>query len=230
MEPLTVWQVFCNLALPNGTSTVLAILVKLPDFYALDPAFRFWHAEAQFGQCRISSSWPARNTRLWRTSCYAPSLSEKMLTASDLGDCKPSVLVNHLLSALREFCLEIILQQLFLKCIPTNVQDVLAGSDLTDIKCLGDQIMSFLCCQALLVCNVFSFDDAPKVDDDSANPACVQCLLSQLHLLDAQPHPNILHCVCCYHKCFGQTAHQCKPPSLWGRETPTRTLNSNECI
>lgn len=44
-------------------------------------------------------------------------------STTNLGDHKPSALANHMLSTLSEFGPEIILQQIFLKCLPTYIQD-----------------------------------------------------------------------------------------------------------
>lgn len=140
--------------------------------------------------------------------------AEKILTTTDLGDRKPSALVNHLLSTLREFGPEIILQQIFLKCLPSHNHDILASSDITDIENLGDQadqIMSRLHRQALSVCNVL------PADDDSPDAASVQCISHRSSTLrtPACTQTSSMDHICYYHKRFGQAARQCKQPCSW---------------
>lgn len=62
-----------------------------------------------------------------------------MLSTTDLGDRKLSVLVNYLLTLLGSHGLEILLQKVFLPSLPSHIQGTLAGCDGSDLESLGDQ-------------------------------------------------------------------------------------------
>lgn len=68
---------------------------------------------------------------------------------SEPGNRKASALVNHLLTILSELGLEILLQQVFMRVLPTHIQDALAGTNRVD------EIMACPCHTMLTVCNVF---------------------------------------------------------------------------
>lgn len=65
--------------------------------------------------------------------------SKPVLSIMELGDQKPSSLVNYLLMTFGEFGLEILLQHVFLCALPAHIQDTPAATDCTALETLGDQ-------------------------------------------------------------------------------------------
>lgn len=105
--------------------------------------------------CRLVTE--GLNTRHWRLSWSSPhfmlGMSRESLGSEwpwwlgDLG----SDLVNYLLTTLGKLSLDILLQQVFLCCLPPYMQDALAGTTITDHESLGerdDEIMVRPCHQA----------------------------------------------------------------------------------
>lgn len=54
-----------------------------------------------------------------------------ILTTTELGDRRPSALANHLLTLLGNHSMDILIQHIFLRCLPTYIQGTLASSDIT---------------------------------------------------------------------------------------------------
>lgn len=64
---------------------------------------------------------------------------ERVLADTELGDRRPSALVNYLLCTLGKYGPEILLQHVFLWALPTYMQDALAASECTDLESLGNR-------------------------------------------------------------------------------------------
>lgn len=80
----------------------------------------------------------------------------RILATNQLGDRRPSHRANYLLTTLGEFSADILLQQVFLHCLPTFVQDALAWTDAMDLETLvgrADIIMAWPCPPGLSVSN-----------------------------------------------------------------------------
>lgn len=91
--------------------------------------------------------------------------AEHIVSTNALGNRKTSALVNRLMT-LSNYGSEILLQQVFMRSIPTYVQDALSNCDAAKLKSLRDQaneIMSRPRCPASAVCNVC----CPDVPDDT---------------------------------------------------------------
>lgn len=84
----------------------------------------------------------------------------------------PHLLANHLLTLLGDHSMDILLQHVFLRCLPTYAQDAPANADITDLETLRDRadaIMSRPRCPDPQVCNVSAPDD-PEDDMHSDDP------------------------------------------------------------
>lgn len=151
-----------DLHTPDLKTTVNAVVVKLPEFYQSNPASWFLRAEAQFGIRSISQD----ETKFWPVLTFSPSLwerAEHILAISDLGNRKPSALVNQILTWLSDHPAEILLQHVFLRALP-HVQDALAGCDFADLESLGDradEIMAHPHRPASPICSASLMDDPP---------------------------------------------------------------------
>lgn len=131
---------------------------------------RPWHASRTISQDKTRSKYEEIKDFLIKT--FSPSRWERVeqiLTLSELGDRSPSAVINYMTSMLGDFRHEILMQQIFLKLLPTHVQDTLAASNVTDLEGLSERVDQIMACphhQAPSICNVHH----PEEPNSTNNP------------------------------------------------------------
>lgn len=158
-------------------------------------------------------------------SLYPLEWVERVLAIPDLGDRCSWSLLNFMLTIVGDCGLDDFLRQLFLRALPTFVQEALAGSDKTDFEHLADRadfIMSRPCRPAPPVCNVSSSLEYLLAD----RFACVDSPMEDLPNVNSvfghgfrPPQPRLQEHLCHCHRRFGLAAHQCRPHVPGGKKT-----------
>ena len=126
-------------------------------------------------------------TLIRRTSASEQKRLHQLLIAEELGDPQPSQLLRKMRQLLGDNVLEDgIFRQLFLKCLPKNIQLILASTpptvSLEDLSLLADKILevaSFVCC-----CSSSTYRPPPPTMHDHNQQ--IAALQGQINELTAQ--------------------------------------------
>ena len=151
------------------------------------------------------------------------SLSEReracrLLDLEDLGDRKPSALVDHILALAGTGSLDFLLRELFIRKLPESIRAIVAASSSTDLRVLGAEADTHFSTTGALISSI---SDTP-----SAEPTPIR------EEVNAAYHPRYPNSrfqqrnrqtisekgFCYYHDRFGTSAKKCRPPCSWGND------------
>ena len=157
------------------------------------------------------------------------SLSEReracrLLDLEDLGDRKPSALVDHILSLAGTGNLDFLLRELFIRKLPESIRAIIAASSSTDLRVLGAQAdMHFSAAGALISSVAVSPSMEPNLVQEEVNAAYRQRYpRSKFQQRNRQNTSE--GGLCYYHDRFGASAKKCRPPCSWGNDRATNRL------
>lgn len=131
---------------------------------------------------------------------------ERLLTITNLGDRKPSELMDFILALNGEAQHHFLLTTIFLRALPAVVRNALATSPQTDLRQLAleaDKVLAGCCTERLVPMHAVT-GATPEVQDIDA----------------VNRRPSRRSTLCYYHRKFGQKAQQCRPPCEWRADPP----------
>lgn len=196
---------------------------------------KFWHVLASLDvdtlahmSCviaQVKSGEKYTTLKSFLIKCYSLTSwerADRVLATTHLGDRRPSHLASHLPTTLGEFPPDILLHQVFMHCLPTYVQDALAGMDITDLKTLADrtdEIMACPCLQGPSVCNA-SLDLPEPADLQGDLPDVYRVYRQDTRRPTSQrQQPSGWERICFFHRRFSLAACQCQSPCYWHLES-----------
>lgn len=200
-----------------------------------------------------------RCTRSWRpysdlksTTTSQRARMQQLLSAEDLGDRRPSQLLRRmrqLMSGNTAATDDRLLWELFMQCLPVNVQMVLttaSATNLNSLASLADKVMEVV--MPVVVCNVTpsntTVSPVSQTLPTAASPIDMLCnhlaqLVCAAERHHTQPHHGRYRSssrpqrtreersrsqtpprVCFYHRRFGQDARHCLRPCTWQGNQP----------
>ena len=132
--------------------------------------------------------------------------ARRLLSLNGLGDCKPSELMDKMLSLLGSHKPEFLFKELFLQQLPTQVRSALANTSITDCRALAEEADKFfLAGQQSCAAAWDSPGDGPWRHGDTAVVSAAAVKRQQgSHL-------------CFYHARYGSKAKRCCPPCSYSR-------------
>lgn len=144
------------------------------------------------------------------------SLSEReraarLLDLDDLGDQKPSALVDHILALAGACNRDFLLREIFLRKLPEPIRAIVASSSTSDLRELGAEADRHFSTAGTLITNVEQRPSSPL-----SSPTEVLAS-SRQHRRPLKPCS-----ICFYHEKFGALARKCRAPCSWGNQTASR--------
>lgn len=224
--------------------TVHAVSLKLPDFWHNEPDIWFTQAESQFSLRGVTNEEtkyhyvvaaldgltarrvgdllrsPPSYSALKKRLLSIFSLSEReracrLLDLDDLGDRRPSALVDHILALAGTGNRDFLLRELFIRKLPEHIRGIVAASSSTDLRVLGAEAdRHFSSTGALITSIADTPSSAPTPEVQAAyRPRYATSKYSQHN----RAHPSDRG-LCYYHDRFGTSARKCRPPCTWGND------------
>ena len=150
------------------------------------------------------------------------SLSERerasrLLDLEDLGDRKPSALMDHILALASSGDLSFLLRELFIRKLPESIRAIVAASSSTDLRTLAAEADTHFSSTGALISSI--------TDTPSTESALIR---EEVNAAYRPRYPNsrfqqrnrqsTSKDYCYYHDTFGASAKKCRPPCSWGND------------
>lgn len=132
----------------------------------------------------------------------------RLLDLEDLGDQKPSALVDHILALAGSCNRDFLLREIFLRKLPESIRSIVASSSTSDLRSLGAEADRHFTAAGAMITAVEQRPPSPL-----STPTEV---LASSRQPRRTPKSNN---VCFYHEKFGALARKCRAPCSWGNQT-----------
>ena len=149
-------------------------------------------------------------------STFALSERERaaqLLDLEELGDRKPSALVDHILALAGDGNRDFLLREIFLRKLPEPIRAIVASSTMKDLRKLGSEADKHFSTSGAM------FSTAASCEVIQQPSTEIQASLRPRRPQMSSRPVSSSKTLCFYHEKFGNAARKCRAPCTWGNET-----------
>ena len=137
----------------------------------------------------------------------------RLLDLDELGDRKPSALVDHILSLAGDGNRDFLLREIFLRKLPEPIRAIVASSATSDLRSLGSEADKHFSASGAMI------STAASCEVIQTSAAEIQASFRPRRPPMSNRPVTSPKTLCFYHEKFGTAARKCRAPCTWGNET-----------